>query len=168
MVLMPLSLSASMIRWKPSVISCSASAAAGIDFTAASAMGLSSRSHSVQIVGVFLNVLGKAERMIAHQFLGAHSVARFQRFDNVHVIADRTIDAILLADSLAAKHPHMRKKIFGEINHYAVAAQTHQRLVEFDIGFGILVEVRTQLAVVERGEHPAQRSDLVVARVLGN
>ena len=48
----------------------------GFSFTAASAMGISlilrvDRAHSVQIVGVFRDVLGEAERVIAHQLLGA-------------------------------------------------------------------------------------------------
>src|SRR5712675_889190 len=111
MVLMPLSLSASMTRWKPSVISRSASPA-GFRCTAASDIVLSRNfglrvcvarcqpipELSVQVVGVFSHVLGKTKRVRAHQLLGARGVARLQRLDDVHVIVDRAVGAILLAD----------------------------------------------------------------------
>src|SRR5215510_4288366 len=133
MVLMPLSLSASMMRWKPSVISRSASPE-GFSCTAASDIVLSRdpcvarlaralsanprasflfehdlfrkpvptfRDHAlVQVVGVFRHVLGKAERVRAYQLLGAGGVARLQRLDDVHVIVNRAVGAILLADRL--------------------------------------------------------------------
>ena len=75
---------------------------------------------SVQIVGISCHVLGKAERMVTHQFFGAIGVARFQRFDDVHVIADRAIGAVLLDDGLAADHAHVREKVFGEIDQHIV------------------------------------------------
>src|SRR4051812_9657107 len=120
MVSMPLSLSASMMRWKPSVISRSASPA-GFSCTAASDIVLSRKfgsrafamrcppipERSVQVVGVFRHVLGQTKRMRAHQFLGAGGVARLQRLDDVHVIVDGAVGAILLADRLHADHPHV-------------------------------------------------------------
>src|SRR6187551_41479 len=148
MVLRPLSLSASMMRWKPSVSSCSA-AASGFVATAASAMcsspvsrlscpGLtrastvfqkkwiagsspamtpnllqSSAVMSVQIIRVFRHVLGEAERMISDEILGARGVAGFERLDDVHVVADRFLDAVLLDDGLATDHPHVGEQIFG-------------------------------------------------------
>jgi hypothetical protein len=47
-----------------------------------------SPSPSVQIIGVFGDVISETERMVAHQCLGAARVARFQRFDDMHVIAN--------------------------------------------------------------------------------
>jgi hypothetical protein len=38
---------------------------------------------SVQIVGVLLNVLGEAERVITNEFLGARGIARFKGLDDV-------------------------------------------------------------------------------------
>src|SRR5882672_733092 len=112
MMLMPLSLSASMMRWKPSVISRSASPA-GLRCTAASDIVLSRNFRSrvclarcqpipvlVQVVGVFCDVLGKAKRVRAHQLLGARGFARLQRLDDVHMIVNRAVGAILLANRL--------------------------------------------------------------------
>src|SRR5437870_3092190 len=59
---------------------------------------------SVQIISVLRHMLCQTERVIAHKVFGALGVARLQRFDDVHVIADRAVDAILLADGLAADH----------------------------------------------------------------
>src|SRR5688572_22147019 len=110
-----------MMRLKPSVSSCSA--AAGFSLTAASAMGGSLySSQSIQIVGVFLDVLGEAERVIANQLLGARGVARFERLDDVHVIADRFLDPVLLGDGLAPDHPHVGEQVRGQRNEHAVAA----------------------------------------------
>src|SRR5258705_11699620 len=122
MVLMPLSLSASMMRWKPSVISRSASPA-GLRCTAASDIVLSrnfgrafaSRCQPipvlVQVVGVFCDVLGKAKRVRAHQLLGARGFARLQRLDDVHMIVNRAVGAILLADRLHTDHSHMGEQV---------------------------------------------------------
>src|SRR5262245_42104622 len=115
---MPLSLSASMMRWKPSVISRSVSPA-GFSCTAASDIVLSRKfwvahfgarcqpipERSVQVIGVFRHVLGQAKRVRAYQLFGAGSFARLQRLDDVHVIVDRTVGAILLTDRFHADHP---------------------------------------------------------------
>jgi hypothetical protein len=49
----------------------------------------------------------------AHKVLGSHRIARLQRLDDVHMVADRAIGAVVLADRLAADHPHMREQVFG-------------------------------------------------------
>src|SRR5664279_6238949 len=102
---MSLSFNASMMRLKPSVSSRSASGAVVAGFfscIAASAMGILPKvllsGLSVQIVGKARHVVGEAERVVAHQFIGAIGGARFQSFDDVDVVADRTVGAILLAD----------------------------------------------------------------------
>src|ERR1700674_846367 len=109
MVVRPLSLSASMTRWKPSVSSRSGSVAvSGLAvLTAASAMGRLPRfyaSCSIEMIGVAGDVLGEAERVIAHQILVALGVARLDRLDDVHMVADRPIGTVFLADRLAADH----------------------------------------------------------------
>src|SRR5215216_6185371 len=166
MVLRPLSLSASMTRWKPSVSSCCASAAfaAGFSFTAASAMGILPEpfSKSIQIVRVFFNVLGEAERMIANEILGTLGVARFKGLDDIHMVADRSLDAVLLADGLAPDHAHVREQVLGERKQHAIAAQADDGLVKFDVGLGVFVEMRPQLAVLEGREPRAQRGDLLI------
>ena len=74
---------------------------------------------SIQIIRVFRDVLGKAERVIAHQLLGARGVARLQRLDDVHVVADRAVGAVLLADRLSPDHPHVGEQVLREIDEHA-------------------------------------------------
>src|ERR1051326_4434360 len=105
MVLIPLSLSASMTRGKPSVNSRSVSAA-GFSWVAVWAMGLPSGLFavpSVEIIGMPGDVFGEPKRMLAHQVLGALGVARLERLDDVHVVADRAGRTAVLADGLAAE-----------------------------------------------------------------
>src|SRR5271170_456703 len=137
MVVSPLSLSASMRRWKPSVSSRSgagASVPAGFDvLTAASAMGGLPDVVLVEIIGVPGDVVGEPQRMVAHELLGARGVARLDRLDDVHMVADRAVDAVLLADGLAPDHPHMGEQILGQIYQHGVAAHADDGLVEADI-----------------------------------
>src|SRR5256885_7974228 len=93
MVLMPLSLSASMTRWKPSVSSCSVPGAS--DFAAVFSMGIISlivfRFGRIdrlcvklrkQFLTVCLDIGSKAERMVACALLSEFGVAGFQRLDD--------------------------------------------------------------------------------------
>src|SRR6188474_245447 len=145
MVSMPFSFMASMIRLKPSVSSSSAS---GFLSAAASAM-VSSGKGSVKIIGVLGDVLGEAERMLAHQVLGALGVARLDRLDDVHVIVDRAVDAVVLADRLAADHAHVGEQVLGELDQHLVARELDNGLVEGDVDFRILVEPGVQGVAVE-------------------
>src|SRR5215813_10708369 len=95
---MPLSLSASMTRWKPSVSSCSAPDASV--FCAVFSMGLislvvssrTSSSSSVEIAsaGQFLTVRldkgGEAQRVVARTLLGKVGIACLQRLDDSKVL----------------------------------------------------------------------------------
>ena len=57
------------------------------------------------------DVLGKAERMVAHERLGAFPIARLQRLDDRHMVADLAGGAILLANRLAPDHAHVGEQI---------------------------------------------------------
>jgi len=46
---------------------------------------------SVEIIGMTRQLLGKPERMAAHQFLGACGIAHFERLDDDLMISDRAI-----------------------------------------------------------------------------
>src|ERR1700722_17969461 len=157
MVVSPLSLSASMTRWKPSVNSRSgagASAPAGFDvLTAASAMGGLPDVVLVEIIGMPGDVVDEPERMVAHELLGARSIARLDRLDDVHMVADRAVGAVLLADGLAPDHPHVGEQIGREIDQHAVLAQPDDGLVELDVDLGIFVELGVQVPVLEGREH---------------
>ena len=93
---------------------------------------------------------------LAHELLGAIGRARFYGFDNVHVIADRTIRAILLTDGRAADHTHVREQVLGEFKQHRVVRKTYDRLVEFDVDVRVLVEMRPEVPVLKRREHFAQ------------
>jgi len=47
---------------------------------------------SVDVIGMARQLLGKPERMAAHQFLGACGIAHFERLDDL-MISDRAIGA---------------------------------------------------------------------------
>src|ERR671920_392943 len=93
---MPFSFIASMTRLKPSVRS---SVSSTVSLSAASAMSSSRIPLSVQIIGVLGEVLG------------ALGVARLERLDDVHVVADRAVDAVVLADRGAADHAHVGEQV---------------------------------------------------------
>ena len=78
-----------------------------------------------------------------NQFFRAVSRACFQCFNDVHVVAYRTVGAVLFTDRLAPDHAHVREKIFGEVDQDVVAAKFDDRLVEFDVDVGIFIKVRT-------------------------
>src|SRR3954462_5556863 len=146
---MPFSFIASMTRLKPSVRSWVSST---VSLNAASAMSSSRIPLLVQIIGVLGDVLGEPERMLAHQVLGAFGVARLERLDDVHVIADRALDAVVLADLAAADHAHMREQVRRQPDQRLVAAELDQSLVEGDVDLGIFVEFGVQLVVFEGRE----------------
>src|SRR5712671_6475964 len=84
------------------------------------------------------------------------------------MVADRAVGAVLLADGLAPDHAHVGEQILGERDQHAVAAHADDGLMKLDVDFGIFIEPGVQLAVLEFGEHRAQRGDLVGAGALGN
>src|SRR3954454_12211934 len=138
---MPLSLSASMTRWKPSVSSCCTSSVlegVRLSLRAASAMGISlDLFRSIQIIGVCRHVLGKPERMIAHEVLRALGVALLDRLDDGHVVADGASGPILLANSLAPDHAHMGEQVFRQRDEHTIAAHADNALVKLYVDLGI-------------------------------
>jgi hypothetical protein len=62
----------------------------------------------------------------------------------------------------------MGEQVFRQIDQHAVAAHADDGLVEADIDLGIFVEVGAHRAVLEGGEHAAQRRDVVVGRGFGH
>ena len=98
--------------------------------------------------------------------LGKLRVARLERFDDGHVVDDRAARAILLRDGPRPYRSHVKEEILGDLRQQIAAAQAEQRLVERDVGLGVLVDPGLGRAVlVERGEHLAQGGDLPRGRV---
>ncbi len=61
--------------------------------------------------------------MFTDQTLGKHSVALFQRFDNVHMVDDGATGAIIFADGAGADAAQMNKQIVGYFINQAALAQ---------------------------------------------
>src|ERR1700757_4612069 len=123
---------------------------------------------SVQMIGVARDMLGKAERVLAHQGLGPLGLTPFEGLDDVRMVADRPIGAVVLADRLAADHPHVGEQILGEIDQHLVVAHLDDGLVEADVDLGIFVELGVNLAVRESGEHHPQARDLLIGGMPGD
>src|SRR5882724_3024358 len=115
---MPLSLSASMTRWKPSVSSCSVPGAS--DLTAVFSMGLVSLifgsdelivsrevvSLGKKFLAVRLDVSRKTQRVVARALFGELGVARFQRLDDGQMLGQRNCGAIRSPDGELAIAAH--------------------------------------------------------------
>src|SRR6516225_9593151 len=179
MVSTPSFLRALATRWPPETTLGSALlrarvswAVASVDLTACAvamktSLALPDES-SVQMIGVARGMLGKAERVLAHQSLGPLGLAPFEGLDDVHMVADRPIGAVVLADRLAADHPHMGEQILGEIDQHLVVAHLDDGLMEADVDLGIFVELGVNLAVRKGGEHRPQARDPLIGGMPGD
>src|SRR5690242_1395613 len=78
---------------------------------------------SVQIIGKARHMVGEAERVVTDQILGAVGGARLDRLDDRHVILDRTVGAVLLADRRAADHAHVREQVGSQVDQHLVLAE---------------------------------------------
>ena len=62
-----------------------------------------------------LDVVGQIERVVADQALGELGVAGLERLDDVHVVDDRALGAIVLADHAAADRAHVHEQAVGQV-----------------------------------------------------
>ncbi len=79
--------------------------------------------------------------MTTYQFLRAIGIAGFQGFDDMHVIADGAVGAVLFGDRLSADHAHMGEQIFRHVDEHLIVTHADDGLVEFDVHLGIFVEL---------------------------
>src|SRR6476660_8270218 len=68
--------------------------------------GAGNGSLSVQVVDRALHVVGQVQRVVAHEALGEVPVTGLQRLDDVHVVDDRALGPVVLADRPAPDRPH--------------------------------------------------------------
>jgi len=85
-----------------------------------------------------------------------------------HVIVDRAVGAVVLADRLAADHAHVGEQVLSQFGQHLVARELDDGLVEGDVHFRVFVEPGMWSGAVEPGEHAAQPGDVLVAGVLGD
>src|SRR4026207_1704566 len=163
MVLIPLSLSASTMRWKPSVSSWSPPAAfASMLCTVVADISLpqnllsGTESKSVQCYKA-LDVVSQPQCMLAHQTFGTLGRARFQCAHDFLVINDRSPGAILLENRALPNGTHMKEQRIGYAADQRVLAQTDDRLVKLDVGVGIFAHLGGDLVLgklVDQGVQP--------------
>ena len=107
------------------------------------------------------------EGVLSHEAFGQLRVAGFERFDDGHVIDDRAARAILLGNGAHPNGAHVKEQVFGDLEEQIALAQPEQRLVEGNVGLGVLVDPGLGGAVrVERREHRPQGGDLLVGGIL--
>src|SRR6516165_4001972 len=153
---MPLSLSASMTRWKPSVSSCSVPDAS-VFFAVLSMPRLPERrvpgcdtfsfvarvngSLAKWLLAMRLHIGGEAEGVVARTFLCEFRVARLQRFDDSEMLGQGGRRTFSSSDGELAVAAHVQQKIVGQIDQHRRLGERDQRLVEGDIGSGIFLDM---------------------------
>src|ERR1700754_3497133 len=87
--------------------------------------GRRERSLSIQVVDRALHVVGQVQGVVTDEPLGELRVAGLERLDDVHVIDDRALGALVLADRPAADGADVHEQVLDEL-------QDHRRLAELD------------------------------------
>src|SRR3954471_19394748 len=125
-------------------------------------------SLSVQVVDRAFHMVGQVQCVVADEPLGELAVASLERLDDVHVIDDRALGPVVLADGPAPDRAHMHEQVLDQLKDHRRLAELDDALVEMQVRDGVLVEVRPHLAVLEPREQRPQRPDLLVGRALAH
>src|SRR3954449_506714 len=121
-------------------------------------------SMSIEVVDRVFHVVGQVQCVVSDQALGEIAVASLERFDDVHVIDDRALGPVVLADGPAPDRPHMHEQVLDQLKDHRRLAELDDALMEAQVGHRVLVEMRPHLAVLELREQLAERADLLVGR----
>src|SRR5919198_4153255 len=147
-------------RWPPEIISVSAAPFPGavwsafgvvVALTSGSPLGPSPRAHpgggnglmSIQVVDRAFHVVGQVQCVVSDEPLGELAVAGLERLDDVHVVDDRALGPVVLADGPAADRPHMHQQVLDELEDHRRLAELDDSLVEAQVRDRVLVEMRT-------------------------
>src|SRR3954453_67530 len=184
MTSIPSALRALATRWPPEIMSGSAALLSDVVASAAGVVvaltwgspsrpprpgragAAGKRLLSIEVVGRVLHVVGQVQCVISDQALGELAVAALERLDDVHVVDDRALGPIVLADGPAPDRPHMHEQVLDQLEDHRRLAELDDALVEAQVRDGVLVEMRPHLAVLELREQRAKRADLLVGRPL--
>src|SRR5262249_13205298 len=98
------------------------------------------RSMSIQVVDRALRVVGEVQRVVADEAVGDLAVAGLERFDDVHVVDDRALGPVVVADGPAADRAHVHQKVLDELQDHRRLAELDDPLVEAQVGDRVLVE----------------------------
>src|SRR4051794_14317103 len=125
-------------------------------------------SLSVQVVDRALDMAGQVQCVVANEPLGELAVASLERLDDVHVVDDRALGPVVLADGPAPDRANVHEQVLDQLEDHRRLRELDDALVEAQVGHRVLVEVRAQLAVLELREQRAERPDLLVGRALAD
>src|SRR3954471_12941220 len=112
---------------------------------------------SIEVVDRVVHVVGQVQGVVSDQTLGELAVAGLERLDDVHVVDDRALGPVVLADGPAPDRPHMHEQVLDQLQDHRRLAELDDALVEMQVRDGVLVEVRPHLAVLEPREQRPQR-----------
>src|SRR3954470_15571093 len=123
-------------------------------------------SLSVQVVDRVFHVVGQVQCVISDETLGELAVASLEGLDDVHVVDDRALGPVVLADGPASDRSHVHEQVLDQLQEQRRLRQLDDALVEAQVGHRVLVEVRPHLAVLEVREQGAEGADVLRRRPL--
>src|SRR5262245_64541856 len=94
----------------------------------------------------------RAQRVRPYQLFGPPRLAPLQRLDDLEMVRHRTIGTVVLTDRRLPYCAHVNEEVPRHVLDELAAAEPDGRLVEGDIGVGILVHVFPGMAALEAGE----------------
>ena len=112
------------------------------------------------------DMVGEAERVLAHESFGLVGIATLEGRDDVEVVLHAAPGAVVLAHGDGADRAHVEEQRVGDLAHQRAAAEADDRLVERHVGLRILVQMRRRVGV-ERVKQVAKLAQLGVAGALG-
>src|SRR3954452_10686636 len=104
---------------------------------------------SIEVVDRVLDVVGQVQGVVTDQALGELAVAGLERLDDVHVVDDRALGPVVLADRPAPDRPHVDEQVLDQLEDHRRLAELDDALVEAQVGGRVLVEMRAHLTVLE-------------------
>ncbi len=114
---------------------------------------------------VLFYVAGKAERVLAHQAFGQVRVALLDGRDDLGVIHDGALRAVVLADGQLAHAAHVRKQALSGFCYQLAARHADDLLVKGKVCLRIFGDEFLRVAIGEGLDILAQLADLGLARL---
>ena len=111
---------------------------------------------------------GQTERVVPDQALCQIGIL-LQRGDDVHMVGDGTLRAIVLAHGYGAHRPHMDEQVVGELATSGRSADANDRLVKRHVGLGVFGDDGRRVFLELRasgGQSAASRPRLPASRAM--
>ena len=109
-----------------------------------------------------LDMRRKVERMLAGQLFRELRVALLEGVDHIEMLDDRALCAVVLPDRHLPDGADMDEQVFRHIADQLIAAEPDDRLMESDVGVGVVIEVAfgRMAVLLELVEQVAQAGNL--------